>query len=172
LLHTAALAGTIMVVVLAWFFGVRALRSASESNDTPTSVDNTSAESTTPPAPPQPAMATPPPAVIAPPPPPPASMATPQPTLTAPAPATTSRPSMPVTTSAPASSSAAQTTVPQTTRPRSTPPTTTPSGLDTRPAVGMPCGPDQTGASAVSNSGGPVSCVDTPGGSAWEPPGG
>ncbi len=167
LLHTAALAGTIMVVVLAWFFGVRALRSASESNDTPTSVDNTSAESTTPPAPP-------PPAVIAPPPAPPAPMATPQPTLTAPAPATTttSRPSTPVTTPAPASSSAAQTTVPPTTRPRSTPPTTTPSGLDTRPAVGMPCGPDQTGASAVSNSGGPVSCVETPGGSAWEPPGG
>ena len=46
-----------------------------------------------------------------------------------------------------------------------------PSGLDTRPALGMPCGPDQNGAAAVSNGGGPVNCVSTPGGFAWEPPG-
>jgi serine/threonine-protein kinase len=47
---------------------------------------------------------------------------------------------------------------------------TPPAGLDTRPAVGMPCGSE--GSSATSNSGGPVSCVETPGGFAWEPPGG
>jgi serine/threonine-protein kinase len=163
--HTAALAGVILVVVLAWFFGVKALRSASQSDDTPTGVDTTSAESTTPPP-----AATAPPVVIAPPPPPPAPLAPPVPVVTAATtpPKVTSSP--PVTTRPPASSSAPQTTVPQTTRPRSTPPTTTPSGLDTRPAVGMPCGPDQTGAAAVSNSGGPVSCVSTPGGFAWEPP--
>jgi hypothetical protein len=33
----------------------------------------------------------------------------------------------------------------------------------------MPCG--APGSTATSNSGGPVACVDTPGGSAWEPPG-
>ena len=45
------------------------------------------------------------------------------------------------------------------------PATTTPSGpnvLDTRPAVGMPCGAE--GSAAVSNSGGPVTCIGTPGG--------
>jgi serine/threonine protein kinase, bacterial len=159
--HTAAIAGVILVVVLAWFFGVKALRSASQSDDTPTGVDTTSAESTTPPP-----AATTPPAMIAPPPPPPA---TPQPTVTVATTPPKIPPSPAVTTS---QSAASQTTVPQTSKPRSTPPTTTPSGLDTRPAVGMPCGPDQAGASAVSNAGGPVSCVDTPGGSAWEPPGG
>jgi serine/threonine-protein kinase len=167
--HTAALAGTILVVVLAWFLGVRALRSASQSDDAPTSVETTSAEPATSPAPPPPAMVTPPPAPPAPP------IASPAPVTTAPAPATTVRPSPPVTTSAPATSSAPPTTAPQTTKARSTPPTTTPPtttphGLDTRPAVGMPCG--QEGASAVSNSGAPVNCVNTPGGSAWEPPGG
>ena len=39
--HTAALAGVILVVVLAWFFGVKALRSAYRSDDTPTGVDTT-----------------------------------------------------------------------------------------------------------------------------------
>jgi serine/threonine-protein kinase len=33
----------------------------------------------------------------------------------------------------------------------------------------MPCGAE--GSAAVSNSGGPVTCVGTPGGFAWEPPG-
>jgi serine/threonine protein kinase, bacterial len=165
--HTAALAGVILVVVLAWFFGVKALRSASQSDDTPTGVDTTSAESTTPPPP-----ATAPPAMIAPPPPPPAPLAPPHPVATAATTPPTITPSPAVTTRPPTNSSAPQTSVPQTTKPRSTSPTTTPSGLDTRPAVGMPCSPDQTGAAATSNSGGPVSCVDTPGGSAWEPPGG
>ena len=175
MLHTTAIAGTITVVVLAWFLGVRALRSASESNDTPTSVETTSAEPTTPRAPPAPATATPPPAMATPPPAPPApAHAIPPLMVTPPAPAATtpptSRPSPPATTTPPASSpSPRQTTVPSTTGPHSTPPT---ASLDTRPAIGMPCGPEQTGTTTVSNTGGPVSCVGTPGGSAWEPPGG
>ena len=175
MLHTTAIAGTIVVVVLAWFLGVRALRSASESNDTPTSVETTSAEPTTPRAHPAPATATPPPAITTPPPAPPApTHAIPPAMVTPPAPAattpSTSRWSPPATTTPPASSpSPRQTAVPPTTGPHSTPPM---AGVDTRPAIGMPCGPEQTGATTVSNTGGPVSCVGTPGGSAWEPPGG
>jgi len=179
MLHTAALVGTIMVVVLAWFLGVRALRSASESNDVPTSVETTSAEATIPRAPAPPVRATPPPAMATPLPAPPApARAIPPPIVTPPpAPAATTppttKPSPAVTTTPPANSPAPrQTTVPPTTRAHSTPPTPPGAGLDTRPAVGMPCGPDQAGASTVSNAGGPLSCVDTPGGSAWEPPGG
>jgi serine/threonine-protein kinase len=173
MLHTTAIAGTIVVVVLAWFLGVRALRSASESNDTPTSVETTSAEPTTPRAPPTPATATPPPAPPAPAPPAPAH-AIPPAMVTPPAPAATTppttRPSPPATTTPPASSpSPRHTAVPPTTGPQSTPPM---AGVDTRPAIGMPCGPEQTGATTVSNTGGPVSCVGTPGGSAWEPAGG
>jgi serine/threonine protein kinase, bacterial len=173
MLHTTAIAGTIVVVVLAWFLGVRALRSASESNDTPTSVETTSAEPTTPRAPPTPATAIPPPAPPAPAPPAPAH-AIPPAMVTPPAPAATTppttRPSPPATTTPPASSpSPRHTAVPPTTGPQSTPPM---AGVDTRPAIGMPCGPEQTGATTVSNTGGPVSCVGTPGGSAWEPPGG
>ncbi|MDT7719894.1 MAG: serine/threonine protein kinase, bacterial [Mycobacterium sp.] len=175
MLHTTAIAGTIVVVVLAWFLGVRALRSASESNDTPTGVETTSAEPTTPRAPPTPAMATPPPAMATPPPAPPApTHAIPPAMVTPPAPAATTppttRPSPPATTTPPASSpSPRHTAVSPTTGPHSTPPM---AGVDTRPAIGMPCGPEQTGATTVSNTGGPVSCVGTPGGSAWEPPGG
>ncbi len=169
--HSAAIGGAIVVVLLAWFMGVRALRSASQSNDTPTSVETTSAEPTAA----VPALSTAPPAFIAPPPPP--AVVGPRPVVSAPvttAPVTTlpttTKPVPKVTTTAPA-----QTTVPQTTVPHSTSPTTTtspkpPNGLDTRPAVGMPCGPE--GSSAISNSGGPVNCVSTPGGFAWEPPGG
>jgi serine/threonine protein kinase, bacterial len=165
--HSAAIGGVIVVVLLAWFVGVRALRSASQSNDTPTSVETTSAEPTAA----IPALSTAPPASIAPPPPPPAIG--PRPVVSAPVTTlpTTTKPAPRTTTTAPA-----QTTVPQTTVPHSTtPPTSTtspkpPGGLDTRPAIGMPCGPE--GSSAVSNSGGPVNCVSTPGGSAWEPPGG
>ena len=159
--QTAAIAGTILVVVLAWFLGVRALRTASQSDDTPTSVEPTSAEPAV-----TPAIATPPP--MAPPPPMPV-MAPPPPVVTTTPPVTTSKVSSPVTTT--------QITVSQSTRASTTPPkpsttpTTTPSGLDTRPALGMPCGPDQNGAAAVSNGGGPVNCVSTPGGFAWEPPG-
>jgi len=156
--QTAAITGTILVVVLAWFVGVRALRSASQSEDTPTSVETTSAE---------PAIATLPP--VAPPAPLAPVMAPPPPVVSTSAPVTTSKATPHVTTTPPTT-----TTAPQTTRSTTTPPkpaTTTPSGLDTRPALGMPCGPDQNGAAAVSNSGGPVNCVGTPGGFAWEPPG-
>ena len=167
--HSAAIGGVIVVVLLAWFMGVRALRTASQSNDTPTSVETTSAEPTAV----APALSTAPPAFIAPPPPPPPPPAVgPRPVVSAPVTTvpTTTKPVPRVTTTAPA-----QTTVPQTTVPHSTSPTTTtsskpPNGLDTRPAVGMPCGPE--GSSAVSNSGSPVNCVSTPGGFAWEPPGG
>jgi serine/threonine-protein kinase len=160
--HSAAIGGVIAVVLLAWFVGVRALRSASQSNDTPTSVETTSAEPTAA----IPALSTAPPAFIAPPPPPP--VIGPRPAVSAPATTlpTTTKPVPKTTTTAPA-----QTTVPHsTTPPTSTTTPTTPGGLDTRPAVGMPCGPE--GSSAVSNSGGPVNCVSTPGGFAWEPPGG
>jgi serine/threonine-protein kinase len=164
--HSAAIGGVIVVVLLAWFTGVRALRTASQSNDTPTGVETTSAEPTAA----VPALSTAPPAFIPPPPPPP--MVGPRPVVSAPVTTlpTTTKPVPKVTTTAPA-----QTTVPQTTVSRSASPTTTtspkpPDGLDTRPAVGMPCGPE--GSSAVSNSGGPVNCVSTPGGFAWEPPGG
>jgi serine/threonine-protein kinase len=167
--HAAAIGGVIVVVLLAWFVGVRALRSASQSNDTPTSVETTSAETTAA----IPAVSTAPPAFIAPPPPPPPPpVIGPRPVVSAPVTTlpTTTKPMPRTTTTAPA-----HTTVPQTTVPHSTPPTSTtspkpPGGLDTRPAVGMPCGPE--GSSAVSNSGGPVNCVSTPGGFAWEPPGG
>ena len=77
--HSAALAAVIAVVLLAWFFGVKALRSASRSDDTPTNVESTSAE----PAAPAPAMTTALPALIAPPPPPPAPpVVTPSPVVT------------------------------------------------------------------------------------------
>jgi serine/threonine protein kinase, bacterial len=172
--HSAAIGGVIVVVLLAWFVGVRALRSASQSNDTPTSVETTSAEPTAA----VPALSTAPPAFIAPPPPPPPSpVVGPRPVVSAPVTTlpTTTKPVPKVTTTAPAQTTMPQTTVPQTTVPHSTPPPSTtspkpPKGLDTRPAVGMPCGAE--GSSAVSNSGGPVSCVSTPGGFAWEPPGG
>jgi serine/threonine-protein kinase len=172
--HSAAIGGAIVVVLLAWFMGVRALRSASQSNDTPTSVETTSAEPTAA----TPALSTAPPAFIAPPPPPPPPpVVGPRPVVSAPVTTlpTTTKPVPKVTTTAPAQTTVPQTTVPQTTVPHSTPPTSTaspkpPNGLDTRPAVGMPCGAE--GSSAVSNSGGPVSCVSTPGGFAWEPPGG
>jgi serine/threonine protein kinase, bacterial len=167
--HSAAIGGAIVVVLLAWFVGVRALRSASQSTDTPTSVETTSAEPTA--AIPQVTSA--PPAFVAPAPqPPPPPVVGPRPIVSAPV--TTSPPT---TTTVPKATTTAptQTTVPKTTVPHSTPPTSTtsptpPNGLDTRPAVGMPCGAE--GSSAVSNTGGPVNCVSTPGGSAWEPPGG
>ncbi|HEY2196917.1 MAG TPA: serine/threonine-protein kinase [Mycobacterium sp.] len=165
--HSAAIGGVIVVVLLAWFVGVRALRSASQSNDTPTTVETTPAEPTAV----IPALSTAPPAFIAPPPPPPAIgprpvVSTPVTTLP-----TTTKPTPKATTTAPAPTTMPQTTVPHsTTSPRSTTSPTPPGGLDTRPAVGMPCGTE--GSSAVSNSGGAVNCVSTPGGFAWEPPGG
>jgi serine/threonine-protein kinase len=168
--HSAAIGGAIVVVLLAWFIGVRALRSASQSNDTPTSVETTSAQPTAA----IPALSTAPPAFVAPPPPPPpppVPVVGPRPVVSAPVttlPPTT-KPVPNVTTTAPAQSTVAQTTVPRSTPPTSTTSPKPPNGLDTRPAVGMPCGAE--GSAAVSNSGGPVTCVGTPGGFAWEPPG-
>ncbi len=161
--QSAAIAGVIAVVLLAWFIGVKALRSASQPDDAPANVETTSAEPTTP----APAVIAPTPIVVAPPHPPP--VAPPAPVATTAAPKTT----VPTTTTHPTTTAPAQSTVPQTTVSKpAKPAATTPSGpnvLDTRPAVGMPCGAE--GSAAVSNSGGPVTCVGTPGGSAWEPPG-
>jgi serine/threonine-protein kinase len=159
--QTAAIGGVIVVVLIAWFAGVKALRSASDPNDPQTNVDTTTSAV---PAP-APALIAPTPVVIAPPPAPP--IAPPPPVATTAAPTKT----VPTTTKHPTTTTPAQSTVPQTTA--SKPTTTTPLGpnvLDTRPAVGMPCGAE--GSAAVSNSGGPVTCVSTPGGFAWEPPGG
>ena len=160
--HSAAIGGVIVVVLVAWFAGVKALRSASQPGDTPANVETTS------PTTPAPAIIPPAPVVIAPPPPPPAP---PTPVATTAAPTTT----VPTTTKRPTTTTPAQSTVPPTTASKPPKPatTTTPSGpnvLDTRPAVGMPCGAE--GSAAVSNSGGPVTCVSTPGGFAWEPRGG
>ncbi len=157
--QSAAIAGVIAVVLIAWFAGVKALRSASQSDDTPANVETTSAGPTT--------TA---PAFIAPPPPPAAPPVAPAPRVVT----TTAAPKTTVaqtTKVAPTTTAKAQTTAPQTSaaKPKTTT-TTPPGGLDTRPAIGMPCGAE--GSAAVSNSGGPVTCVSTPGGSAWEPPGG
>jgi serine/threonine-protein kinase len=161
--QSAAIGGVIVVVLIAWFAGVKALRSASEPADTQGNSNTTSAEPSTPA--PAPALIAPTPVVIAPPPAPPPVSTT----------AATAKTTVPTTTKHPATTTPAQSTVPQTTA--STPPTpattTTPLGpnvLDTRPAIGMPCGAE--GSATVSNSGGPVTCVGTPGGFAWEPPGG
>ena len=157
--QSAAIAGVIAVVLIAWFAGVKALRSASQSDDIPANVETTSPRPTT--------TA---PTFIAPPPPPAASPVAPPPRVVT----TTAAPKTTVaqtTKAAPKTTAKAETTAPQTTAAKPKPTTTTPpGGLDTRPAIGMPCGAE--GSAAVSNSGGPVTCVGTPGGSAWEPAGG
>jgi serine/threonine-protein kinase len=159
LVHTVGLGLAILAVAVGGALGVMALRSASESHNAPTDVETPTPLTTVPPARLAPATAIPPPMVKAPPP-----VTTTPPTPT-PSVAATTTPSV-------TSSARPETTVAQTTRTPSPPPTTpTPStGLDTRPAIGMPCG--APGSTATSNSGGTVACVDTPGGSAWEPPGG
>jgi serine/threonine protein kinase, bacterial len=164
LLHTAGLGLAILTVAVGGILGVMALRSASESRNTPTHVETPSSVTTVPPARPAPATAISPPVVKAP---APTSATITHPSATPP----TVAPSPAATTAAPVTaSSAPETTVAPTTGPHSPPPTTPtpPPSLDTRPAVGMPCGP--AGATATSNSGIPVACVDTPGGTAWEPP--
>jgi serine/threonine-protein kinase len=163
LLHTAALVLPIAVVAVGGIVIVTYLRSASESPDTPSNVEPTSSVIPSAPAPRPPARATPPPVMTAPPPPTikPPVRTPPSPTTTV---AVTSSPS-PVTTTTPPTR-ALTTKAP-------TPTSSTPAaGPDTRPAIGMPCGPEQTGATTVGNTGGPVNCVQTPGGFAWEPPGG
>jgi serine/threonine-protein kinase len=159
LLHTGGLGLAILTVAVGGILGVMALRSASESHDAPTDVETPTPLTTVPPARLAPTTAIPPPMVKAP---PPVTTTPPKPT-----------PSLAATTTPPVTTSARpETTVAQTTRTHSPSPTTPtpPTGLDTRPAVGMPCG--APGSTATSNLGGPVACVDTPGGSAWEPPGG
>jgi serine/threonine protein kinase, bacterial len=169
LLPIAGLVLTVLAVALGGILGVMALRSTSESNDTPTNVETPSSPTRVPPARPAPVTAIPPPMVTAPAPAP----AIPPPVASPPAATTTPSPSRADTTVPPTTRPPAATTTPspspaKTTVSPASP--TPPAGLDTRPAVGMPCGPE--GSSATSNSGGPVSCVETPGGFAWEPPGG
>jgi serine/threonine protein kinase, bacterial len=159
LLQTAAFLLTIIMVVVVGFLIVMALRSASEFKPTPTNVETPASATTIPPALPAPATATPPPTITA-----PAPKTTTPPTSTRSSPATTRRPTS--TPSLPAA------VTPPITTPRSPPPMTPAAGIDTRPAVGMPCNPQQSGSTTVSNTGIPISCVGTPGGFAWEPPGG
>jgi serine/threonine protein kinase, bacterial len=156
LLQTVGLAVTIATVALGGILGVMALRSASQPDDTAPNVETPSSVTTVPSARPAPATRVIPPPMVIP----------PAPKATTPS---ASTPSSAATTTAPATSSSPETTQQPTTRPHSSSPTP-PTGLDTRPAVGMPCG--AAGASTVANSGAPVNCVETPGGFAWEPPGG
>ena len=158
--HMAGLGIAILAVAVGGTLGVMALRSASESHDAPADVETPTPLTTVSPARLAPAPAIPPPMVKAPS--PVAPVTTTPPTTT---------PSLDATTPPVTSSTRPETTAP-TTRTHSPSPTTTTTsaGLDTRPAIGMPCG--AVGSTATSNSGGPVACVDTPGGSAWEPPGG
>jgi serine/threonine-protein kinase len=167
-LHMAGVGGAVLTVAVGGILGVMALRSASKPDERPPHVDTPSPVTTVQPARPAPATAIPPP-----------------PTVIAPAPVTTPPPAPPpssaATTVSPATSSAPPETTTPTTRTHSPTPTTkthspspttstAPGAVDTRPAVGMPCGPP--GSAATSNSGAPVVCAATPGGSAWEPPGG
>lgn len=165
LLHITGLGLAILTVAAGGILGVMALRAASQSHDAPADVETPSPSAVETPSP----LPT-----VRPAPPAPASTIRP-PLVTAPAPVTTTSttPSVAATTTRPpTTSSAPETRQSPTTTTHSLSPTTTtsPGGLDTRPAIGMPCGPP--GTAATSNSGAPVICSDTPGGSAWEPPGG
>ncbi|BCQ08403.1 serine/threonine-protein kinase PknD [Mycobacterium heckeshornense] len=146
-------------VVLIGFVVVMALHSRSGFHRAPTDVETPPAATSAPPAAPMPVTVT---SVSSAPAPLPAI--TPPPTIGTPAPTTTT-PSQVATVRTPS-----VTTRPPTTMPSS--PTAPVAGIDSRPAVGMPCSPQQTGATTISNSGAPVSCVGTPGGFAWEPAGG
>jgi serine/threonine protein kinase, bacterial len=160
-LQTAGLGITIIVVALGGILGVMALRSAAKPDETSPNIESPPSVTGVAPARTAPATAIPPP------------MIKPR------APKTTTPPVVATTTSPPTSASEptarpttqrSTTQQPTTQQQHSTTSTTGPGTLDTRPAVGMPCG--APGATATSNSGAPVACVDTPGGSAWEPPGG
>jgi serine/threonine protein kinase, bacterial len=169
-LQTAAFALATTTVALVGFMIVMALRSASEFQDTPATVENPSSSTAIPPALPAPATATLRPTMIAP---APENSMPPLPT-TAPAPETT----MPPVSGAPPLSATTATPLTNappplaTTKPSSRPPKPPAADLDTRPAFGMPCGPQQAGTTTTSNSGISVSCVETPGGFAWESAGG
>jgi serine/threonine protein kinase, bacterial len=147
---------TVMVVVPVGLLIVMGLRSTPESQNTPTNVETPSSAKTIPSAPPAPAKATLPPTITA-----------PTPRMTTPP--TSTAPSSPATIMQPASTPSLEEPVtPVITKPPSSPRTTPPAAIDSRPAVGMPCGPQQTGSTTLSNTGVPVSCVGTPGGFAWE----
>jgi serine/threonine-protein kinase len=149
-----------VVVVLIGFFVVVALRSRAGFHHTPTNVETPSSATRVPPPPVMPATATSVPSAPA-----PLPAITTLPTLDTPTPTiTTSTP--PAITPTPLVTTTPTVPIP------SLPPTTSVPGIDSRPAVGMPCGPQETGATTISNSGAPVSCVGTPGGFAWEPAGG
>jgi serine/threonine protein kinase, bacterial len=175
-LHSAGLVVTIMAVAVGGLLGVIALLSGSKPDDTSPNVETSSSVTKVPPPRTAPATAIPPPMVTAPAPaittppiptPPLAATTAPPTTSSAPPSTTLATTAPPTTSSAPPSRTVATTTEPHSPSP---PTSTTPAGLDTRPAVGMPCGPE--GTTATSNSGAPVVCLNTPGGSAWEPPGG
>ena len=169
---SAGLVVTIMAVAVGGLLGVMALLSASEPDDTSPNVETSSSVTKVPPPRTAPATAIPPPMVTAP---APAITTPPKPTpplaaTTAPPPSTSSAPpSTTLATTAPPTtwSTPPSRTVATTSKPHSPSPTTStsPAGLDTRPAVGMPCGPE--GTTATSNSGAPVVCLNTPA----DPPG-
>jgi serine/threonine-protein kinase len=175
-LHSAGLVVTIMAVAVGGLLGVIALLSGSKPDDTSPNVETSSSVTKVPPPRTAPATAIPPPMVTAPAPaittppiptPPLAATTAPPTTSSAPPSTTLATTAPPTTSSAPPSRTVATTTEPHSPSPTTS---TTPAGLDTRPAIGMPCGPE--GTTATSNSGAPVVCLNTPGGSAWEPPGG
>ncbi|HZU45716.1 MAG TPA: serine/threonine-protein kinase [Mycobacterium sp.] len=164
LLPRAAAFVLAIVVVVVGFFIVMALRLRSEFQPAPTNSETPPSATTTPP--PVPTTATPLPSTAT-----PIPAATP-PLTTPPSPTSTSSPAatksptvthMPPTSMAPSPS-------PTTMSPSPSP--TTPAGIDNRPAVGIPCTPQQAGATAIANSGAPIYCVGTPGGFAWQPAGG
>jgi serine/threonine protein kinase, bacterial len=169
-LQTAAFVLTVMMVALVGFLIVMALPSAPEFQNTPTTVENPSSLTAIPPVAPAPATAAPPPTITA-----SAPETAMPPTSSAPAPETAMPPS---TTIAPPWSPATITPLTNapspsaTIKPPSRPPAPPAASLDTRPALGMPCGPQQAGTTTTSNLGISVSCVGTPGGFAWESGGG
>jgi serine/threonine-protein kinase len=158
----ATVALTTMVVVPVGLLIVMGLHSTPESQSTPTSVQTPSLVTKIPPPAPAPAAASPLPNIIA-----PAPMTTPPPSTPPSSPATIMQPA---STPSPADAIGPLITKPPSpiAKPPSSPRTTPPVAVDSRPAVGMPCGPQQTGSTTLSNSGVPVSCVGTPGGFAWE----
>jgi serine/threonine-protein kinase len=160
LLPRAAAFVLAIVVVVIGFFIVMALRLRSEFAPASSNPETSSSATTMPPVAPAPATATSLP-----------SAATPAPATATPPKAT--KPPSPTSTPSPeATKSPTVTTMPPTTMSPSPSPTAPAAGIDGRPAVGIPCSPQQAGATAISNSGAPIYCVGTPGGFAWQPPGG
>ncbi|GBE65129.1 hypothetical protein MFM001_15910 [Mycobacterium sp. MFM001] len=154
LIQTGAFALTIVAVALLGYFAVMLLR-AHSFQDSP-SVEMPAPLTTVR------SVAPPPPSATLPPAPPAPIPAPPLPEITMPSPSAAT--TTPPTSTSPTTETHAATTT--------TTPSTSAPPLDTRPALGMPCSPQQAGTATVSNTGVPISCVDTPGGFAWQPPGG